>query len=94
MQVLCRNNPRSLVLRSKRENGATTLLQFEKVHQDYDSRPQCNVRLLHELELTGYERLSQRTVFGCLGLLEVENDMFLLVVSKCLSVGEIRPNES
>ncbi|CAG8655967.1 30604_t:CDS:10, partial [Racocetra persica] len=104
-EILFRKYPRSIALRpiqfesdgNPYEKSNPLLLLFDQVEQSYnDSSLQCNVRLLRESEadIGDYRPLGSRAVYGCLGLLQVEQDMFLAVVTECRLVGAIRPNES
>ncbi|KAF0414452.1 DNase I-like protein [Gigaspora margarita] len=104
-EILFRDYPRSIALRQiQYENNGNPygnsnplLLLFDQVQQSYNDSPlQCNVRLLREsdVDIMEYRQPGSRAVYGCLGLLQVEREMFLAVVTECLPVGEIRPNES
>ncbi|KAI9574632.1 phosphatidylinositol phosphate phosphatase [Boletus coccyginus] len=47
-----------------------------------------------ETNLTGAVRLTHRNVQGCLGLISVENDIFLAVIITATEVGNTRPSQS
>ncbi|CAG8435695.1 6208_t:CDS:10 [Diversispora eburnea] len=91
--IYCRDKPRSIILRpiSSSEKYNQLILSFKQITQNSDSRPKCNVRLLpeSEIKLEEYRKLNQKPIFGCLGLLQLGD-----VVTKCHSIGEIRPQES
>ncbi|GBB91089.1 hypothetical protein RclHR1_01820018 [Rhizophagus clarus] len=73
------------------------VLVFENIYENFDHlRPQCNVKLVKssEFDANDYRRLSSKPIYGCLGLLQVEKDMFLAVVTGSTHIGEIRPGES
>ncbi|CAG8622154.1 10250_t:CDS:2, partial [Dentiscutata heterogama] len=104
-EILFRDYPRSIALRPIQiENYGNPygksnplLLLFDQVQQSYNDSPlQCNVRLLREsdIDIMEYRQLGSRAVYGCLGLLQVEREMFLAVVTECIPLGEIRSNES
>ncbi|CAG8567321.1 14780_t:CDS:10, partial [Cetraspora pellucida] len=100
-EILFRDFPRSIALRpiqfesdgNPYEKSNPLLLLFDQVEQGYNDSPlQCNVRLLREsvADIMDYRSLGSKAVYGCLGLLQVER----AVVTECLPIGEIRPNES
>ncbi|RIA99440.1 SacI homology domain-containing protein [Glomus cerebriforme] len=100
--LLVRDFPRALALRPSHSYDSSSsvnsaVLVFENIHENYDRlRPQCNVTLVKDsdFDVSEYRRLSSKHVYGCLGLLQVEKDMFLAVVTGCTHIGEIRPGES
>jgi hypothetical protein len=47
-----------------------------------------------EVNLTGTVRLTHRNVKGCLGLISVENDIFLAAITTATEVGNTRPSQS
>ncbi|KAJ4479331.1 inositol polyphosphate phosphatase [Lentinula aciculospora] len=47
-----------------------------------------------EVDLTSVVRLTQRGIKGCLGMISVENDLFLAVVTSAAEVGNTRPSET
>ncbi|CAG8435658.1 8673_t:CDS:10 [Funneliformis mosseae] len=100
--LLVRDSPRALALQpshnyNSNSDVSNSALVFENTHKTYDrQRPQCNVTLVKDTEFnkSEYRQLSPRPVYGCLGLLQVEKDMFMAVVTDCQHIGEIRPGES
>ncbi|KAG9317505.1 inositol polyphosphate phosphatase [Chiua virens] len=47
-----------------------------------------------QVNLNGTVKLTRRSVKGCLGLISVENDIFLAVITAATEVGDTRPSES
>ncbi|CAI2179303.1 19761_t:CDS:10 [Funneliformis geosporum] len=100
--LLVRDSPRALALQPSHNyhsdpDVSNSALVFENTHKTYDlQRPQCNVTLVKDTEfnISEYRQLCPRPVYGCLGLLQVEKDMFLAVVTDCQHIGEIRRGES
>ncbi|KAF9452987.1 phosphatidylinositol phosphate phosphatase [Macrolepiota fuliginosa MF-IS2] len=58
------------------------------------SRSQAIVKFLpsKEVDRTGLVKLTNRTVKGCLGLISVDNDIFLAVVTSATEIGNTRPS--
>jgi len=102
--LLVRDFPRALALQPydishshSNSDVNSAVLVFENIHENYDRlRPQCNVTLVKdsEFDVNEYRQLCPKHVYGCLGLLQVEKDMFLAVVTSRIHIGEIRPGES
>ncbi|CAB4467427.1 unnamed protein product [Rhizophagus irregularis] len=101
--LLVRDHPRALALQpsnishsyDSKPDANLAVLVFENIYENFDpSRPQCNVSLVKESEFDAYEYRQLSSVYGCLGLLQVEKDMFLAAVTSCTHIGEIRPGES
>ncbi|KAL1916229.1 uncharacterized protein VTP21DRAFT_5846 [Calcarisporiella thermophila] len=94
--LLVRNNPRSLCLRPVQISGDTpaSVLVFEQYHGSVD--PKCVVRLVpvDEFDVSNYTYLNAHPVYGCLGLIHVNNEIFLSVITDCIHLGKIRPGES
>lgn len=80
-RILCREKPRSIVLRPlpSQENNNPLVLLFEQATQNSYS---CNVRLLRESEinLEEYRILNQKPIHGCLGILQVEDGILNFVL--------------
>ncbi|KAJ7590659.1 inositol polyphosphate phosphatase [Mycena floridula] len=53
---------------------------------------QAVVEFLHRFDLSNTVRLTNRIVKGCLGLISIENDIFLAVVTSATEVGNTRPS--
>ncbi|CAB5203063.1 unnamed protein product [Rhizophagus irregularis] len=101
--LLVRDHPRALALQpynishsyDSKLDANLAVLVFENIYENFDpSRPQCNVSLVKESEFDTYEYRQLSSVYGCLGLLQVEKDMFLAAVTSCTHIGEIRPGET
>ncbi|OJA19346.1 hypothetical protein AZE42_00462 [Rhizopogon vesiculosus] len=71
--------PRVLVFRAAEKNVAQVIVEF--LPKD-------------EVNLTNAVRLTSRVIKGCLGLISVENDTFLAVVSSATEIGNTRPSGS
>ncbi|KAJ2964777.1 hypothetical protein NQZ79_g295 [Umbelopsis isabellina] len=91
-------NPRSLALRpTVLEEAPSGVLIFEQI--DVNGHPsdhhKCNVKLIGspDFDVSQYTILNSRPVYGCLGLINVQNECFLAVVTDCVQVGKVRPGE-
>ncbi|KAI9287437.1 SacI homology domain-containing protein [Umbelopsis sp. AD052] len=92
------DKPRSLALRpTVLEETPSGVLIFEQVNAQYNSfePPKCNVKLIgsSEFDASKYSIVNSRPVYGCLGLINVQNECFLAVVTDCVPVGRVRPGE-
>ena len=58
--------------------------------------PQCIVEFspLEKTDLHDYRQLSSQSVHGTLGLITVQNDVFLCIVSAATKVATVRPGET
>src|SRR5262249_36326703 len=58
--------------------------------------PQCMAEFtaVDSAELDEYRPLGTRDVYGTLGLITVNNEIFLCVVSSAVQVAEVRPGET
>ncbi|KAG0235499.1 inositol polyphosphate 5-phosphatase [Actinomortierella wolfii] len=76
----------------------STRVMYFSLHPQPDSRglPQCSVRLepSSDFEQSLYNKLYSRPIFGCLGLMHHGQDTFLVLVTSCSKVGDIRLGES
>lgn len=78
-------SPRSLALRpTVLEEAPSGVLIFEQI--EANGRPsdhhKCNVKLIGspEFDVSQYTILNSRPVYGCLGLINVQNGMFIVVL--------------
>ncbi|EPX71597.1 inositol-polyphosphate 5-phosphatase [Schizosaccharomyces octosporus yFS286] len=90
MQCLLREQPRSLAL-ANREYA----LVFHSVPQNKNSLSVCIAEFvsLSEKPLDGFRRISNRPIYGTLGLIELENSNFLCVITGASEVARIREGE-
>ncbi|KAG9307113.1 hypothetical protein G9A89_016941 [Geosiphon pyriformis] len=92
--VLVKDDPRSLAVYSNSTSSKFALI-FEKTAQI--SKPQCHVEFCpgSEFDFQGYRSLNSRLhIYGILGLIQVDNDIFITVVTECKPIGQVRPGES
>ncbi len=77
-------------------NGSTTSLGSAGSSYASGAGPRCIVDLapVEKADLTEYRTLSQHSVHGTLGLITVDNDVFLCVVSGASRVATVRPTET
>lgn len=76
-------------------NASTASLQSENSISGYSGGPRCIVELanVRRIDLEGYRQVNRR-VHGTLGLVTIDNDIFLCVVKGALRTAEIRPGET
>ncbi|KAN0097411.1 SacI homology domain containing protein [Tylopilus felleus] len=97
MHLYLGHNPRALYLltdsREQRLGIPHRALSFRAAEANLS---QVVVEFLpgDEVNLTGTARLTHRSVKGCLGLISVENDIFLAVITTTTEVGNTRPSQS
>ncbi len=77
-------------------NSSTTSLGSAGSNYASGAGPRCIVELvpLEKADLSEYRTLSQHNVHGTLGLITVDNDVFLCVVSGASRVATVRPTET
>jgi hypothetical protein len=75
-------------------NGSLSSLNSSR--PSLDSAPRCMVEFssLHLLDLGDYRTLSPRPVHGTLGLITIENDVFICIVTGASKVANVRPGET
>ncbi|KAF7725040.1 inositol polyphosphate 5-phosphatase [Apophysomyces ossiformis] len=98
--LLLREHPRALALRpTVLEEAPSGVLVFEQhtAAGDPSHSPtyKAVAKLLapSEFEDSHWEILNARPVFGCLGLINVQGECFIAIVTDCVSVGRIRAGE-
>jgi len=76
-------------------NASTISLQSENSNTGYTGGPRCIVELadVRETDLDGY-RSVDRKVLGTLGLMTVDNDIFLCVLKGARKIADVRPGET
>lgn len=76
-------------------NASAISLQSENSNPGYTGGPRCIVELadVRKIDLDGYRGVD-RKVHGTLGLVTVENDIFLCVVKGARRAAEVRPGET
>lgn len=90
MKILVKQNPRKIALVSK-----THVLTFRNVKtKNGDKR--CVIEFLprEEVDLKEYRKLSDRDIHGFLGLIEVEGDTYISVITGAIQVASPIPNET
>lgn len=79
MKLLYKESPRTLVLHSE-----THSLQFRSVKSNKDSEPVVGIELTPNESIrreNGYKVLINRDVYGCLGLINADKQVFLAVIT-------------
>lgn len=108
IKVLLRDHPsRTLALATSshalifRHAGASSNGRFgsatsSRTSLDTNNSPKCIVEFesLESVDLTEFRSLSHQPVFGTLGLITIEGDIFLCVVTACTKVAQVRPGET
>lgn len=91
--LLLRENPRTLALRpTVLEEAPSGVLVFEQ-YEGSNSRAIAKLYGPSEFEDNQWRILNSRPVFGCLGLITVQSECFVAIVTDCMSVGRIRAGE-
>ncbi|TFK71771.1 inositol polyphosphate phosphatase [Pluteus cervinus] len=92
MQLYLGSNPRTLYLVSsnERDQRPQRALIFRAGQRGSN---QAVVEFAHkrDVNFSNLIKLTTRTVKGCLGLIAVENDVFLAVVTSAVEIGNVRP---
>ncbi|KAG0175793.1 inositol polyphosphate 5-phosphatase [Apophysomyces sp. BC1021] len=98
--LLLREQPRALALRpTVLEEAPSGVLVFEQyaasADSSHNSSQKAVAKLLapSEFEDSRWEILNARPIFGCLGLINVQGECFIAIVTDCVSVGRIRAGE-
>lgn len=80
------------------QNGTpqSTSLDRDRQASDTLQQPRCMVEFseLSSLDMSDFRALSPRPVRGTLGLITVNNDIFLSVITSSIQVASIRPHET
>jgi hypothetical protein len=97
MHLYLSHNPRTLYLVTGLHDERKGRPQRALVFRAAETNPaQVIVEFLpkDEVNLTGAVSLTTRVIKGCLGLISIEDDTFLAVVSSATEVGKTRPSDS
>ncbi|KAH7887567.1 SacI homology domain-containing protein [Phlebopus sp. FC_14] len=97
MQLYLGQNPRTLYLltshHKEKQGRPYKALIFRAAETN---ATQVVVEFLpgHEVDFSNALKLTNRIIKGCLGLISIENDIFLAVVTAAVEVGNTRPSQS
>lgn len=95
--LIFRHTP-SAIEDSRNGNGSLTSLQSTQVRPSVDgaATPKCMVEFssVESVDLSEYRTLSPLPVHGTLGLITLNNDVFLCVVTGATKVANVRPGET
>ncbi|KAJ3993489.1 SacI homology domain-containing protein, partial [Lentinula boryana] len=96
MYLYLANNPRTLILATSPSEERIGKPRRALVFRAGVNSTQAVVEFLpkDEVDLSSAVRLTQRGIKGCLGMISVENDLFLAVVASATEVGNTRPSET
>ncbi|KAI5949374.1 INP53 [Candida jiufengensis] len=86
MKLLYKENPRTLALYS--ETYSLTFRSLTKKQSDSPPKPIVNLELVPNTQISkedGFKTLLKREVFGCLGLIYVDDQIFLAVITGALT---------
>ncbi|KAI0939420.1 hypothetical protein AcV5_000847 [Taiwanofungus camphoratus] len=95
MHLYLNNNPRTLYLvtssQDERDGHPSKALVFRATE---DNASQAVVEFLpkDQVDLSNAVKLTTRNVKGCLGLISISNDIFLVVITCAAEVGNTRPS--
>jgi hypothetical protein len=78
------------------KSGSLTSTNSSRISVDSQSTPRCMVDFssLHSVDLGDYRTLSPRPAHGTLGLITIENDVFICIVTSASKVATVRPGET
>ncbi|KAI7900605.1 SacI homology domain-containing protein [Cokeromyces recurvatus] len=92
--LLLREHPRALALRpTVLEEAPSGVLVFKEYQGSETNRAIAELYSPSEFEDSKWRILNSRPVFGCLGLITVQSECFLAIVTDCVSVGRVRAGE-
>ncbi|KAI0321997.1 SacI homology domain-containing protein [Amylostereum chailletii] len=97
MHLYLRENPRTLYLVTSSQEelqGRPSRALVVRAAEHDPSRAVVEFLLKDEVDLVNAIRLTSRVVKGCMGLISVNDDMFLAVVTSATEVGDARLNAS
>ncbi|KAI9272507.1 SacI homology domain-containing protein [Sporodiniella umbellata] len=89
--LLLREHPRALALRPTVLGEAPPAVLVLEEHEK--NKATAKLYSPAEFEDSEWRILNSRPVFGCLGLITVQSECFVAVVTDCISVGRIRAGE-
>ncbi|KAL4214955.1 DNase I-like protein [Rhizopus microsporus] len=91
--LLLREYPRALALRPTVLEEAPSGVLVLQAHEEQQNKAIAKLYSPNEFEDSEWRILNSRPVFGCLGLITVQSDCFVAIVTDCVSVGRIRAGE-
>ncbi|KAJ3775474.1 inositol polyphosphate phosphatase [Lentinula raphanica] len=96
MYLYLASNPRTLILATSPSEERTGKPRRALIVRAGVNSTQAVVEFLpkDEVDLSSAVRLTQRGIKGCLGMISVENDLFLAVVTSAAEVGNTRSSEA
>ncbi|KAL8655843.1 MAG: hypothetical protein Q9210_000645 [Variospora velana] len=105
LRILLQEHPRVIVLASEwhalifRHSPSSINTAFDgalEAANNHSSVPQCGVEFttLEAVDLSGYRLLRDSGIYGTLGLINVDADNFLCVISAAVKVASVRPDEN
>ncbi|KAI9103073.1 SacI homology domain-containing protein [Phlyctochytrium arcticum] len=86
--VFVRARSRAVAIRPA-VNISKTALVFERLEGGEKARSTARFQPSDTLDFTEYELLHTRPVYGCLGLVQVGNDLFLGIVTEAVKIAEL-----
>ncbi|KAG1152714.1 hypothetical protein G6F37_002561 [Rhizopus arrhizus] len=89
--LLLREHPRALALRPTVLGEAPPAVLVLQEHEN--NKATAKLYNPTEFEDSEWRILNSRPVFGCLGLITVQSECFMAIVTDCVSVGRIRAGE-
>ncbi|KAF8969491.1 inositol polyphosphate phosphatase [Flammula alnicola] len=94
MYLYLGSNPRALYLVTSSHDERLGRPRRALVFRPGEGQAKAIVEFLpkDQVDLTSLAKLSNRVVKGCLGLISVENDVFLAVITSATEVGNTRPS--
>ena len=104
LQLLVRERPqrslalvtdtRALILRYSQPSLTVELSSIGPSGRLLASRCIVEFSALEDIDLTDYQLLHASGIHGTLGLIEINTDVFLCVISGAIKVATVRPNET
>ncbi|PFH51385.1 hypothetical protein AMATHDRAFT_74943 [Amanita thiersii Skay4041] len=94
MYLYLSGSPRVLYLVTNSQDEKVGRPQKALVFRAGENTNQAVVEFLpkHDIDFTSLIRLTNRVVKGCLGLIAIENDIFLALVTSATEIGNTRPS--
>ncbi|KAI8997205.1 SacI homology domain-containing protein [Pilobolus umbonatus] len=91
--LLLREFPRALALRPTVLDEAPSAVLVLQEYTDSTNKAVAKLVAPSEFEDAQWRILNSRPVFGCLGLITIQSECFVAIVTDCVSVGRIRAGE-
>lgn len=105
LRLFLQENPRVIVLASERHalvfrhSSSSVDIGLDgtlEAHNNHSSVPKCVVEFtaLRDFDVSGYRLIRASGIHGTLGLINIDADIYLCVISAAIKVATVRPDEN